>query len=199
MFIFGAGGHSKQCIDIFINNGYLIEGIFDDHKKGFHYNYRIIDTIDNAKLYIDKKSELFIGIGDNIIRNDIYDKFKDYNFINCISKNSYISPSAILGDGNYIGNNVCILSDVVIGNGNILNESCNVPHDCRIGNFNHISISSTLGGNVVVGHFNLLGLNSTILPNLKIGNNNILGAGSVLLSNISDCQKFVGIPAKCIN
>jgi sugar O-acyltransferase (sialic acid O-acetyltransferase NeuD family) len=196
MFIFGAGGHTKQCIDLFEIEGKIIEGIFDDNKTGYHYNYKIIDTINNANKYIDKNTELFIGIGDNNIREKIYRLYNEYNFLNCISNKANISKTTNLGKGNYIGQNVSILSDVIIGNFNILNENCIIPHDCIIGNYNHISILSTLGGNVKIGDYNLLGLNSTVIPNITIGNNNIIGAGSVILKNIGNNLKFVGNPAK---
>ena len=109
VYIFGAGGHTKQCIDIFINNDKNIEGIFDDNKIGYHYNYKIIDNIQNANKYINKESELFLGIGDNNIRKKIYEIYHEYNFINCISKKSNISKTVkILGYNNYIGENTNI-------------------------------------------------------------------------------------------
>jgi len=193
MFIFGAGGHTKQCIDIFENQK-NIEGIFDDNKTGYHYRYKIIDTIDNAIKYIDNKTELFIGIGDNLIREKIVKQYEGYNFINCISNKANISKTVKLGVGNYIGQNVSILSDVIIGDFNILNENCLIPHDCIIGNYNHISILTTLGGNVKIGNYNLLGLNSTIIPKITIGDNNIIGAGSVIIKNIENNNKIVGNP-----
>jgi len=198
VYIFGAGGHTKQCIDIFLDNNKRIQGIFDDNKTGYHYNYKIIDTIENAHKYVNKDSELFIGIGDNNIRKKIYEIYNQYNFINCISQKSNISFSSKLGKGNYIGHNVSILSDVNIGDFNILNENCVIPHDCNIGSFNHISILSTLGGCVNIGDLNLLGLNSTILPNISIGSSNIIGAGCVLLNNITNNNKYVGNPCRKI-
>lgn len=197
MYIFGAGGHTKQCIDIFEYDKKII-GIFDDKKVGYHYGYPIIDTIENAKKYIDTDTELFIGIGDNHIRNKVYKIYKNYNFINCISNKNNICSKINLGKGNYFGANVSILADSKIGNFNIFNENCVIPHDCSVGNFNHISIMCTFGGNVKIGNYNLIGLNTTIIPNIYIGDHNIIGAGSVIIKNIDNNSKVVGNPGRHI-
>ena len=57
LYIFGAGGHAKQVIDIFQARKIKIRGVFDDHKKPsetYYYKYRIIDKISNATKYLKK-------------------------------------------------------------------------------------------------------------------------------------------------
>lgn len=201
VYLFFAGGHCKQVIDIFEDNNINIIGIFDDFKeKGslFYKNYKIIDKIVNACDYLDSKSNLFCAIGDNKIREKIHANFIEYNFINCISQKSYISNSVKIGYGNYIGDFSVILSDSSIGNFNIINTKANIAHDIIIGNYNHIAPSSTLSGNVIIGDLNLLGANCTINPKIKIHNNNIIGSGSVIIRDINSNIKIVGNPGRII-
>lgn len=195
VYIIGAGGHSKQIIDVFKLNNIFIKGIFDDNKTNFHYNIKIIDKINMIHKYLEPNDKLFCAIGNNNIRKEICNKFDCNIFINCIHPLSFVSDSVKIGNGNYIGSFVSILGDTVIGNHNILNDGCKIPHDNIIGNFNHISLNVTLGGNVNIGDIILIGLNSTILPNLYISDGTIIGGGTVITKNIVEKNKtIVGNP-----
>ncbi len=200
VYLFYGGGHCKQVIDIFEENEIKIIGIFDDFKEKntlVYKKYKVIDTISNAHKYIQNDIKVFCTIGDNYLRKLIFDTFKN-NFINCISKDSYISDSVKIGSGNYIGVNAIILSDTIIGDNNIINTNANVAHDIIIGDHNHIAPSSTLSGNVNIGNLNLLGTNCTINPKIKIIDNNMIGSGAVIIRNIESNKKVVGNPGRYI-
>ena len=202
LFLFGAGGHCKQVIDIFKQDTDLtICGIFDDYsQKKDHYGYPILGTINNAvslsNIYGDAR--FFCTIGDNIFREKICSQFDKTKFINCIHPKSNISDSVKIGLGNYIGAFTNILGDSVIGDFNILNDGAQLPHDSLIGNYNHVSINASLGGNVRVGNYNLIGLNSTILPKITIGDNITVGAGTVVHRDIKESCTVVGNPYRII-
>jgi len=203
VYLLGGGGHCKQVIDIFIEMGIPIEGIFDDNKVPveFYRGISILSKIDEN--FIKNRSNddilttinLFCTIGDNDIRKTIVSKFPKANWINCISPSSKISPSVKIGKGNYIGSGSQILSDSVIGDFNILNEASVITHDIIIGSFNHVAPGAVICGQVIIGDLNLLGANSTILPRITIGNNVILGSGSVTNHNVFE-GKYVGVPIR---
>jgi sugar O-acyltransferase (sialic acid O-acetyltransferase NeuD family) len=201
VYLLGGGGHCKQVIDILENNDIKILGIFDDYKikNDIFYGYKIIDTIENLELYMKENINLFCTIGDNKIRETIYNKYKKYNFINCISKKSNISKSVkIIGTNNYIGDFTNILADTIIGSNNIINTNSNIAHDVIIRDNNHICPSSVLGGSVIIGSNNLIGTNATINPKITIGNNSIIGSGSVIIRNVLDNLTIVGNPGKVL-
>lgn len=202
IYLLGGGGHCKQVIDILEkNDNFKIIGIFDDFKTkdDNFYGYKIIDKIENVDLYMNNNIKLFCAIGDNKLRELIYNKFNKYNFINCISQKSNISKSVIIfGTNNYIGDFTNILSDTTIGSNNIINTNSNIAHDVIIKDNNHICPSSVLGGSVVVGSNNLIGANATINPKTVIGNNSIIGSGSVIIRNIINNVTVVGNPGKII-
>jgi sugar O-acyltransferase (sialic acid O-acetyltransferase NeuD family) len=200
VYLIGTGGHSKQVTDILIENEYNILGAFDNFKKDITYrNIKILGNIEEIENIVPINSNLFITFGDNNYRQVIYTKFKDnYNFINCISGKSTISPTCILGYGNYIGNYTKLGEDCLIGNLNILNEGSIIGHDTIIGDFNHLSLNSSTGGNVIIGNLNLFGINSTVIPKIKIYDNNIIGANSLVIRNIKFNSTNVGIPSKII-
>lgn len=201
LYIFGAGGHAKQIIDIFKSNNVTIAGLFDDYKiknSLFYGECTIIDTIDNADKYINIMDNLFCAIGDNYTRQYVIDKFKNFKFVNCISKLSHISDSAIIGCGNYIGHYVNVSSDVIIGSFNILNDGCFLMHDVQIDDYNHLAPLSTLCGNIKIENSNLIGANSTINPKICIGSNNIIGSGTVIIKNVCNNLTIVGNPGKIV-
>ena len=75
---------------------------------------------------INKKSKVFLAIGDNSIRSKFYNKYKlHYNFINLIHPSSYVAKNIILGKANFIAPKVIINSLSKIGSNCIINKfSC---------------------------------------------------------------------------
>lgn len=202
LFIFGAGGHTKQVIDIFKFRRVRISGLFDDNKKPndiYYHRYRVIDSISNAKKHLRKDDLLFCGIGDNKIRERIFDEFKEFTFANCISPNAIVSKTAKLGQGNYIGNFTNVMPDSIVGSHNIINDASMVGHDAQLGDFNLIAAYVCCGAHSRTGNHNLLGINVSINPTrLRIGNNNVIGSGTVILHDIGDNEVVVGVPGKTI-
>lgn len=206
VYILGAGGHSKQCIDIFLENNYNILGLFDDtyneneNNINFYRNTKIIDKISLCNNYIMKDNIfIFCAIGDNEIRNKIVSIFDLKKFTNCISKKAFISPSIKdYGYGNYIGIFTHLGPDIEIGNFNIFNDGCRIMHDSKIGNYNHICPSASLSGTVSIENNCMIGTGSIIIPKCCITSNVILGANSTVIDSILFSGKYVGTPIKKI-
>jgi acetyltransferase EpsM len=195
LIIIGAGGHSKQCIEIAELMGYINIKLYDDFKNGFILGYEIINEIDE---FYSINCDFFIGIGDNKTRKIIHEKFIDLNFINLIHPKANISKYSKIGKGNYIGFQTNILQDTIIGSFNILNDMCCIAHDSTLGNYNHTSIHSFMAGNSHIGDGNFICGHAMIIPSKTMGNWNILGANSTLLKDCSDDNVLVGNPAKKI-
>jgi acetyltransferase EpsM len=202
LFIFGAGGHTKQVVDIFRSRGIKINGFFDDSKKKgekYYYDHKIIDKISNAKNYLKKNDQLFCGIGDNLIRQNIFNQHKEFEFVNCISPLAIVSHTAKIGQGNYVGNFVNLMPDSVIGSHNIINDGSLIGHDASIGDFNLIAAFVCCGAHSKTGNSNLIGINVSINPSkINIGNNNIIGSGTVVINDIMNNSTVVGLPGKII-
>ena len=121
VYIICTGGHAKQVIDIFLENGYDIKGAFDDNKTGnFYRNIPILGKIDLIEDSEYDKMKFFCCIGDNKIREQIYTKFKNIHWINCISSHAYVSPTVKLGYGKVSQEKGAVakkIRDFVIGGG----------------------------------------------------------------------------------
>jgi sugar O-acyltransferase (sialic acid O-acetyltransferase NeuD family) len=200
VYIIFSGGHSKQCIDIFLDNNIPILGLFDNNRPvgPFYRGTTILGKIEDILTKCNKSNMFFCACGNNTLRQSIVEKYPDLTWTNCISRHSIISPSATIGKGNYIGVSTKIAADAIIGDFNILNDGCTVTHDNVIGSYNHIAPNASLGGFVKIGNNCLIGTNATINPSVTMTDNIIIGSGAVALRSIEEAGSYVGIPCRNI-
>jgi sugar O-acyltransferase (sialic acid O-acetyltransferase NeuD family) len=195
--IIGGGGHSKVIIDALLSTDHIVEAIFDDNPSIQHiFGIQNLGSLESMVAY-EKKYQFLIGIGDNLVRKKISEKFKlPYGV--CIHKSSICSSTALIQEGTVILHGAIVQPETRIGQHCIINTGSKIDHDCIIGNFVHIAPGAVLCGNVQVGDLTLIGAGAVIINNLSIGKNCIIGAGSVVLNDIPDNSVVVGVPGKVI-
>lgn len=202
IIIIGYSGHAYVVADIAIEKQYQIIGYTEKSKaqnNPFNLNYsgyeREIDFFENKK-----EAGFIIGIGNNKIREEVYNLIIENNreVLTLISQSANISKTAKIGNGTFVNKNVSINAFANIGKNVILNTACIIEHDCVIGDSAHIAPGTVLAGNVIVGERSFVGANSVIKQGVKIGKDVIVGAGTVVLSDISDGKKIVGNPSRFI-
>ncbi len=192
LIIFGAGGHSKSCIDIIENTKkFNIKGIIDNPKnksKSF-LNYPILGSDNQIKKIIKKTDLCFIGVGqikNPDIRINIGKKIERNSFktISVYSPNSFISKKSVIKDGTIIMNFAIVNTSVKIGKNCIINNRALIEHDSIIGDFCHISTGAIINGNVKVGDNVFIGSGTIINNDIEIGSNSIIGSGKLINKNI---------------
>jgi UDP-N-acetylbacillosamine N-acetyltransferase len=190
--IYGAGGHSKVVADIARKNGYH-EIIYIDDKNTAFINFETFQKEYN-------NIPLVLGIGDNKIRENLYNKCKssNINIETLIHPTSTLSNNVTIGEGTVIMANVVINADSYIGKGCILNTSCVIEHDNIINDFVHISPKVACAGKVQIGQSTHIGIGSSIIQNITIGSHSIIGAGSVVVEDIDSYTLAYGNPCKHI-
>ena len=195
LIIIGTGKHADVIKDTY--------ELLNKKFKGFvSYNFYKNDKkekylCDLSELKNNEKYNYIIGIGDNYLRNEIYKKYSNLNYINIIHPHTFISKNVNIGKGNYISANVTILTETIIGNHNIINTKTSIDHLNIIGDFNHIAPNSTLCGNINIKNKILIGASTTILPNIII-NESIIGANSLIIKDIIKKGIYFGSPCKFI-
>jgi len=204
LLIFGAGGHSKVCIEAAMELGYQIEAVFDDDESKRGTEILDIPIVGGTNELLEKypsdEYKIFIAIGDNRARMEKYEYFKarGYNFTNLIHPFSFISKTVKLGENILIMPGVIVNSSSVILHNVILNTNCSVDHDCKIMPHVHIAPGTNLAGGVSVGTGSFLGIGSKIIQRIRIGNWNVIGAGAVVINDTEDFGVYVGVPARKI-
>ncbi len=108
----------------------------------------------------------------------------------------WISPSANLGPGTFIGAGAIVQACVRIGRAGLVNTSAVVDHHADLGAGVHIAPGAILAGNVRVGQLSMVGAGAVIRDRITIERNTVIGAGAVVVRDVADSCVVVGIPAK---
>ena len=200
--IIGYSGHAYVILDSLYSNNIQIDGYCEknrNEKNPFCIPY-IGNENDEKAIKVLKYSHIFLGIGDNKLREVLYHSIKQLETIFPVVTHarSIISTTANIGEATVVLPGAIINANANIGVGVICNSSSIIEHECEIGDFAHIAPGAVLAGSVKVGANSFIGSNSVIKEGVLIGSNVIVGAGSVVINNIPDGKKIVGNPSRFI-
>ena len=199
--IIGYSGHSFVILDSAFKSKLDCKGYYDRNKKEFNpfsINYLGLESD------IVSSERIFITIGDNKIRRNIYEDLINKDFISflnindpssSVSKFAFIEPDSSIS----IGINCVINSLAKINAGAIINTGAIIEHEVEIGKFSHIAPNATICGGVIIGENAFVGANTVVKQGVTIGENSIIGAGSTVLTNVPANSTYVGNPAIKLN
>ena len=196
MILYGARGHAKVVYDIILSNDQLLEFLVDDNPhNGFPHHLEIFKP--SNELINGKK--VIIAIGDNRIREKIYNKINKWcDFESVQHASAHVSRFSEVGKGTVIMPQVCVNAEVKIGNHCIINTASTIEHDCVIEDFVHICPKASLAGNITVKKGAHIGIGANIIQGVTIGKNALVGAGTVVLADVPDNAVIVGNPGRVI-
>ncbi len=208
LFILGTSGHAKVILDI-AKSMNVYDGIFfldPSKEQGMMINgISVAGAEDNLDVIVNgdySNIEVVIGVGDNSLRNIIYEKlntkFPTLKYAVLIHPSAVVSDSAVIGEGTVIMPCAVLNANSTIGKFSIINTKASVDHDCFIGDFVTLAPGVTLGGNVTVGNHSALCLGASVIHGITIGNESVIGANSLVLKNIEDNGVYYGNPCRFI-
>ena len=200
-FILGIGSHSKLIYNC------LRKGKKKIKVDGFIYfkskvaKKTWIGKIFKLPVYDIKEipinSNIYIGIGDHILRSEIYNKIKrKFNFPNYVSNNSVIADGVKIGKASIILDGCVLNYNSHISENSIINTGSIIEHDVKIGNSCNISPGSIICGKTVIEENCLIGAGSIIQDGIHIKKNSLIGSGSNVVKNVKSNSLLFGNPAK---
>ncbi len=202
LVLIGYGGHGLVAADIFKLQQYAIAGYCDNEEKQNNpYNIVYLGSENDflqTPAFRANEQELFVSIGNNAIREKVFNVIAPYTIANAIHPTSVISGSVQIGKGILVAANAVINPAGKIGNGVICNTSSVIDHECSVGDFTHIAPGAVLCGNVSIGRNCFIGANTVIREGVSICSNVVIGAGSIVLKNIVAPGTYFGSPVKKI-
>ena len=184
IYLIGSGGHAKSCIDVIeTTNEFKIKGLFGYKEQvgSSILNYKVIDTVENAHSYKDKKNFFLISIGmvsNSTLRKSLYEKFSNIlNFTKVISPRSFVSKNSEVGEGTIVMHDALINTNSTVGHNCIINNKSLLEHDTIINDNSHISTGAIINGNVEIGNNSFIGSNSVIKNGLRLKDNSFIPMG----------------------
>jgi len=187
-------------IESILDLGYTIKGYFDIQKANQNpYDLEYMGSEKSVDLkQIVGSDFVFPCVGDNLLRNQMLQLFKENGLNQCaiIDPTVNVSPSAQIGVSTYVGKGSIINAQAQIGDACIINSGAIIEHECGVSSASHVAPGAVLCGNVQVGNRTLIGARTVVRPNLSICGDVTLGAGSVLVKSIENKGIWVGNPAR---
>ena len=196
LIIYGVGSFAEYVEYIFENDspyeviGFCVENSILKELPKNPFKKNLISFEEIQKNYPPEDYQLFIAVGNNIVRKRIFKNAKalGYTLAKFISSKTIYWENLIFGENTFIDEGSKIHPFVEIGDNCIIMYST-VGHHTEIGDNNLLSVC-TLGGGVKIGNDCFLGMNSTIKQNVTIGNKNIIGMGCVISENTTPNAVF---------
>jgi len=191
--LIGAGGHGKVVADVAQACGFEDLVFIDQDWPNRKQNGRwpIIGTTENMA-----KGKSFCTIGQNAIREKVFQEFCQDDSPVLVHPSAVVSPSASLGAGTVVVAGVIVNADAIVGRGVILNTGSSVDHDCTIADFAHISPGARLAGGVRVGARSWIGIGAVVKEGISIGKDVVVAAGAAVISDVKDGVRIGGVPAR---
>ena len=194
LFIYGVGGLADYAGYVFENDsdfevvGSCIEKNYLEKNPDDSTETKVFEDIQDKLL--QENTFLFIAVGNNLIRERIYQvsNQKGFKMATYISSKASTWENLEIGDNCFIGEGSVIQPFVKIGVNSIL-FGARIGHHCQIRD--HVLLSGpTIGGNVRIGNFSFLGLNAVVLQNLEIGPKNIIGMGVAIKASTGEGEVY---------
>jgi sugar O-acyltransferase (sialic acid O-acetyltransferase NeuD family) len=150
---------------------------------------------------VPPRSPVFVAIGNRDTRNFVSDQLRNSgrHIVTIIHPSAIVSPSANVGYGCYIGENVVLRARVTLGNGVLLNAGAIVSHHCQVDDFTTLGPNAAMASRSKIGRCALIGVGAAILPGCKVGKKAIVGGGAVVCRDVGEHNTVVGNPARVID
>lgn len=182
LLIVGAGGHGRCCLDIaksmqiYDNFAYL-----DDQWIGNVVNdVPIIGSIDEMSAYYGEYEDIFIAIGNHVMRKKSSRKAKEigYTLVNLIHPNVVIMD-ATMGEGCVCFPGVVIESQASIKDGCILTANCVINHDAVLEDYVLVYSNTTIRPHARIGAETRIGSNCCIEMNTIVSAGSDIASGTI--------------------
>lgn len=183
LMILGAGGHGRTLYELARLLGYQDIIFLDDNVSPIiETNKLIIGKISELKLHVNDASHIAIGIGNNKVREQLYQQLISLGIdpVTLIHPLAFVSPSATIADGSVVLAGAVVGANAKLGVGTIVNSHSTVDHDSILGDFAHLGVGVHLAGSTIIGKSAFLQAGTVGGYNTKVDDYSVCSAGTIL-------------------
>lgn len=193
--LYGCGGHARSVADVAIELGYESLLFIDDAARPGETIFSHPVVTQPAP---DRSADAIVAIGDNALRQLLFEKIEKQLRISLTASDAYIADSAALQSGCFVGHHAYIGPHAAVGVNCIINTGSIIEHETIVGAHSHVAVNATIAGRCRIGASCLIGASATVLDGVSICDNAIIGAGAVVVDIIDSPGIYVGVPARKI-
>jgi dTDP-4-amino-4,6-dideoxygalactose transaminase/acetyltransferase-like isoleucine patch superfamily enzyme len=119
-------------------------------------------------------------------------------FPSLIHESAFISPTAHIGQGCFVGPLAVINTASTLGDFCLINTNAIIEHDCVLGDFVTVNPKAIALGSVRISDLATLGSNAAVRDTCSVAAETLIGMGAVVVKDIDDPLMgfWGGIPAK---
>jgi acetyltransferase EpsM len=131
------------------------------------------------------------------VRRRIFDRLQQLGlpFATAVHPTAFISPSASLGEGSFVGPMAVVHSRGFVGRNVCIYSGATVDHDNRIEDDVFLGPGVHTAGEVTIEAGAYLGPGAVVTSGCRIGRGSVIGAGAVVLTDIPPRSFAFGTPA----
>ncbi len=194
LFIVGAGGFGREAVwtverinKAAIQPMWRVIGFADDDPAKASGNFEGYPMLGPAaKASADNPgASVFIAVGDNNIRREIYRRLRGHDFPALIDPTAQVSPTTEFRHGTYIAVEAVVSVGTDIGKFVIINARAGVGHDSTVGDFANIAPGVSLSGHTHIGEGAFMGTNSCTAPGMTVGAGATVACGTPVLKDVA--------------
>jgi len=131
------------------------------------------------------------------IRRLVFDRLQQFGlpFATAVHPAAFVSPSASIGEGSFLGPMAVVHSRSVIGRNVCIYTGSTVDHDNRIEDGVFLSPGVHTAGEVTIEAGAYLGPGAIVTSGCRVGRDSVIGTGAVVLTDIPPRSVAYGTPA----
>jgi len=209
--IVGNGGHGCVLVDALHATGdYDIAGFVSPDKDGLVASLGVPwlgkeepFLQDPAAALQRDSASVFIGIGDNFIRQKVQQHYLAngfaFRFPPLVHPTAYVALDVSLGDGCFVAAGAVVGVSATVGAGALINVNAVADHHSVVGDFASLAQNSAMGGGATIEQRSALGIGACLFHARSIGPDAVVQGGAVVNADVPGEQVYGGIPAKSVD
>lgn len=202
--ILGAGGLGKAIAEAIRSRGeHEVAGFLDDRVRGRFCGAPILGKLATLRgLKRRGIGGIALALGDGFLglRQKLIAAIRSAGLepVRAIHATAWVSPTARVGAGGYVGPLSVVHADARIGAFCAIWSGCVIEHDNRIGENAFLAPGVTTAGYAEIGRDAFLGAGTTVLR-CRIGRLATVGAASLVRNDVPARSIVMGVPARVVS